>query len=119
MHEDPSVGIQGGRGSIDLGLDEIASEDREGFRADIAKFFADLWGEPTTVLFEDEECDEVGRLQLKPQVARGPGHYLLKPKNGGNPYTSMSAPDSWELRECDVEWVPDAHQQKVAAWPPT
>lgn len=40
-----------------------------------------------------------------------PGHYLLTPKNGGKPYTSTTAPDSWELRECHIQWVPDALSQ--------
>lgn len=40
-----------------------------------------------------------------------PGHYLLTPKNGGKPYTSTTAPDSWELRECHIQWVPEAPNQ--------
>jgi len=31
-----------------------------------------------------------------------PGHYLLTPQNGGKPYTSTTAPDSWELRKSDI-----------------
>lgn len=33
------------------------------------------------------------------------GFYRLTPKNGGEPFISHTAPDSWELRECDIEWV--------------
>lgn len=33
------------------------------------------------------------------------GFYRLTPKNGGEPFISHAAPDSWELRECDIEWV--------------
>lgn len=36
------------------------------------------------------------------------GHYLITPRNGGKPYTSTAAPDSWELRECDIRWVSEA-----------
>lgn len=39
------------------------------------------------------------------------GHYLVTPKNGGKSYTSNKAPDSWELRECDIQWVPESSLQ--------
>lgn len=61
---DPSVGIQGGQGSIDTGID-VEEDEREAHRADIAKFFADQWGEPATVLFDDEVVSEFGGIQRK------------------------------------------------------
>lgn len=45
----------------------------------------------------------------------GQGYYLLTPKNGGKSYTSTSAPDSWELRECDIQWVPKQPGAQEAA----
>lgn len=111
-HGDPSVGIWGNQGSIDTGI-EVDDDEREAYRADIAKFFSDLRGEPATVLFEDEEFSEFGGVQRKeapqsplPATEEGPGHRLMTPKNGGKPYTSSKAPDSWEARECDIQWLP-------------
>jgi len=109
-HGDPSVGVWGNRGGIDTGI-EVEDDEREGYRADIAKFFSDLWSEPATVLFEDEEFGEFGGIERKksplPATEQGSGHWLMTPKNGGKPYTSSKAPDSWEVRECDIQWVPE------------
>lgn len=44
-----------------------------------------------------------------PSAVLGAGHFLFTPKNGGKPYTSATAPDSWELRECNIQWVPETH----------
>lgn len=111
-HGDRSVGIPGGQGSIDTGI-EVDEDEREGHRADIATFFADQWGEPATVLFDDEVFGEFGGIQRKklPDVpAKEPGQYLITPKNGGKAYSAKTAPDTWELRECDIQWVPEPAQ---------
>lgn len=63
-HGDPKVGIAGSQGSIDTGV-ELEDDEREILRADIATFFSDQWGEPATVLFEDETFGECGGIQRK------------------------------------------------------
>lgn len=40
------------------------------------------------------------------QLPKEAGMYHIKPRNGGEAYMSQVAPDSWELRECDIEWIP-------------
>lgn len=49
-------------------------------------------------------------LRAKASAAGAPetkakGFYRLTPKSGGEPFISHTAPDSWELRECDIAWV--------------
>ncbi len=43
-----------------------------------------------------------------PSSESEPGQWLITPRNGGKPYTSTVGPDSWELRECDIRWIPEA-----------
>ena len=107
---DSSVGIQGRVGFIDIGVEFEDDDERNDNRCAIAQLFSDLWSEPAIVLFDDEEFEDSGKIRLKQlqkPPTKGPGHYLVSPKNGGKPYVSTTAPDSWELRECEIQWVPE------------
>ncbi len=45
-------------------------------------------------------------LPVAPAPAGGAcGYYLMRPKAGGEVTIVRRAPDSWELRECVIEWV--------------
>ena len=70
---------------------------------------------PTLIRAEEAKIAEsnatIQALRAKAAVAgmaeepKAKGFYRLTPKNGGEPFVSHTAPDSWELRECDIEWV--------------
>lgn len=54
--------------------------------------------------------DIINVLQQKLHLRNGStspnnGFYRITPKESGVPYMSKSAPDSWELRECHIEWI--------------
>lgn len=53
-------------------------------------------------------CDGTDAWMVTHGRIKGEGHYLITPKGGCKPYTTTMAPDSWELRECDIQWVPKA-----------
>lgn len=71
---------------------------------------------PTLIRAEEAKIAEAtGKIQtLRAKVpaagevageTKAKGFYRLTPKTGGEPFISHTAPDSWELRECDIEWV--------------
>lgn len=62
---DPSVGIAGHAGSVDLNVDFDDDQEREDVRQMVAAMFADLWSEPAQVVFDDEEFGEWGAVQRK------------------------------------------------------
>lgn len=72
-HGDLSVGIWGNQGEIDICID-VAEDERDDYRTNIANFFSDLWEEPVTVLFEDEEFSELGCVRRKTTPLSG--HFL-------------------------------------------
>lgn len=47
-------------------------------------------------------------VQKKVATPAAEGRWRITPKNGGAPYFSAAAPDTWEVRECDIQWVPQA-----------
>lgn len=58
---DWSVGIPGGYATADVGY-EVEEGDREDVRQMFIEFYSALWGEPATVLFDDEEFSETRAL---------------------------------------------------------
>lgn len=55
-HGDPSVGIYGYDTEIDLNIIEFENkEHREAARMGLAITFGELWDDPATVAFSDEE----------------------------------------------------------------
>ncbi len=62
-----------------------------------------------TIAAQEERIEqleaELARAQLPTAGGAVPEAYKCTPKKGGEPFVIRRAPDSWELRECDIEVV--------------
>lgn len=64
----------------------------------------------STIAAQEERIEqleaELARAQSPTAGGALPEAYKCTPKKGGTPFVIRRAPDTWELRECDIEVVP-------------
>lgn len=80
------------------------------------------WARENESLLNSGEFDAIDRavqrFLVQHGAVEGAQQYECIPKNGGNRFIIDRAPDSWELRECDIQAVAGVVEKSVDVWEP-